>query len=92
MLVYLSLHSVKVPQNINSHSMESHQNYKGKRGSQNPKCLKESTKVNWNFLKGWGLCGAGAQIKKTFQGDGMDLFWNNTMGSTDYCCTLLGFL
>jgi len=43
-------------------------------GSQKPNFLKESMTLKWNFWRGWGV-----QVKKTFCGRGMDIFWNNTM-------------
>ncbi len=50
-------------------------NSKGVGGrSQKPKFLKESMGLNWNFQGGGRV-----QTKKTFCGQGMDIFWNNTI-------------
>lgn len=58
--------------------MERHWNYKEEEGAQNPNYLK-------NSMKGVGE----GKIKKNYRGDGLDIFWNNTMGCYDYCCSLL---
>jgi len=55
--------------------MDGHWKFRGGGGSQRPKFLKESMKLNWNF---WRVGGGGVQSKKTVHGGGMDIFWNRT--------------
>lgn len=43
--------------------------------SQKPKILKESMKLNLNFPGGW----KGGSKQKTFHGEGVDIFWNDTL-------------
>ena len=45
------------------------------RGSQKPKLLMKYMRLNWNFQRG---CGGGDSNQKTFCGEGMNIFCNNT--------------
>ena len=54
--------------------MDGHWKFRGDKGSQKPKFLKQSTKLNWNFWKGWGR---GFEPKK--KGTSTDIIWNHTL-------------
>jgi len=54
-----------VPENIHTHPMDGHWKIQGVRGSQRPKFLKESVKLNWNFQRGGGW---GSKKKKKLWG------------------------
>ena len=42
------------PEIIHTHPMEGHWKFQGGQGSQQPKFIKESMKLNWKFLGGGG--------------------------------------
>ena len=46
-----------VPEKTHTHPMDGHWKFQGggRGGSQRPKVLKESMKLNWNFWRGGGL-------------------------------------
>ena len=54
--------------------MEGHWKFRGGGGSQQPKFIRESIKLNCKFLGGGRV-----QPKKNFHGGGMEIFWNHTI-------------
>jgi len=57
--------------------MDGHWKFQGVsqlRGSQGPKFLKESMKLNWNFQRGQG-----GFKEKNHPWGSMDIFWNHTL-------------
>ena len=59
-LTYIVIHAIQcaVPESIHTHPKEGHWKFRGGGGSQMPKILKESMKLNWNYQ------GGGVQTKK----------------------------
>ena len=53
-----------VPENIHTDPMEGHWKFRGERGSQQPKVIMESVKLNWTFHGG-----GRAQTKTPSMGD-----------------------
>ena len=54
--------------------MEGHWEFQAGVGSEQPKCIRESMKLNRKFQGGGRV-----QTKKTFCEGGMDIFWNHTI-------------
>ena len=63
MVWFCSILECVVPENIYTHPKDGHWKFQGGGGSERPKFLKKSMKLNWNFQRA-----GGAQSQKTIHG------------------------